>query len=69
MPAPSFRFHYSHAERDFGWHHHEQEHIEGCGHFRERTGTAEYSYESYTFTSKNPARLVWETMSRLSYRT
>ena len=65
---PEFSFHYSDAERDFGWHHHEQEYVEGWGHFQERTGTAEYSYESYTFTSENPARLVWETMSRLSSR-
>lgn len=65
---PEFSFHYSDAERDLGWHHHEQEHVEGWGHFQERTGSTEYSYESYTFPSQNPARLVWEIMSLLSSR-
>jgi len=65
---PEFSFHYSDAGRDLGWHHHEQDHVDGWGHFQERTGTAEYSYEPYAFSSENPARLVWEIMSCLSSR-
>jgi len=65
---PAFSFHYSDAERDLGWHYHDQEHVEGRGHFQERTGTSAYSYEAYSFPSQNPAALVWEVMSNLSSR-
>jgi len=63
---PEFSFHYSSDIGDFGWHHHPQDHVEGWGHFQERSGpAAEYSYDSYTFDSKNPTRVVWELMPLL----
>ena len=65
---PEFSFHYNDADRDLGWHYHEQDHIKGRGHFQERTGASAYSYECYTFSSQNPARVVWEVMSKLSSR-
>ena len=64
--CPEFEFHYSDGETDFGWHHHEQEHVDGRGHFQERTGNAGYTYESHTFQARNPAQLSWEIMSTLS---
>ena len=66
--TPEFSFHYSDAERDLGWHYHEQEHVESRGHFQARTGTSAYSYEPYDFPSQNPAALVWDMMSNLSSR-
>ena len=63
-----FSFHYSDAGNgDFGWHHHPQDHVDGWGHFQE-TGpnSEEYSYDPHTFTSKNPARVVWEIMAELT---
>lgn len=61
-----FTFHYTDEKSDFGWHYHDQAHVDGWGHFQEQTGGAGYSYESVTYPSQNPARLVWEVMSRLS---
>ena len=61
-----FEFHYSDGETDFGWHHHEQGHVDGRGHFQERTGDAGYTYEPRTFQAQNPAQLSWEIMSLLS---
>lgn len=63
---PAFGFHYSDAETDFGWHHHEQEHVDGCGHFQERTDDFGYTYEPYTFHAQNPGQLTWEVMSLFS---
>jgi hypothetical protein len=64
--SPVFKFHYSDTETDFGWHHHEQDHVDGRGHFQERTGDAGYTYEPYRFHAQNPAQLTWEVMSLLS---
>ena len=63
---PEFEFHYSDEKTDFGWHYHEQEHVDGCGHFQERTDDGGYIYESHTFHAQNPAQLTWEIMSGLS---
>lgn len=63
---PEFEFHYSDTQTDFGWHSHEQEHVDGWGHFQERTDEAEYTYEPHTFQTHNPAQLAWEVMSLLS---
>lgn len=65
---PEFSFHYSDSERDFGWHHEPNPHVEGWSHFQERTGEAAYTYESHTFSTKNPTRLVWEILSQLTTR-
>lgn len=63
---PVFSFHYSDDETDFGWHHHEQDHVDGRGHFQKRSDGSGYSYEPHDFGSHNPAHLVWEIMSLLS---
>lgn len=64
---PEFSVHYSDDTGDFGWHHHPQEHVEGWGHFQERSDSkTAYTYESYAFSSKNPTRVVWEPMSQLT---
>ena len=60
-----FEFHYSVGKTDFGWHHHEQEHVDGRGHFQERSD-AGYTYEPHAFHARNPAQLSWEVMSLLS---
>lgn len=63
---PEFSFHYSDVQSNLGWHHHEQEHVDGWGHFQKRTNEAEYDYESDSFPSHNPAQLTWEIMSDLA---
>jgi hypothetical protein len=66
---PEFSFHYSDDTGDFGWHHEPNPHVDGWGHFQERTdAAATYDYEPYAFASDNPARVVWEVMSRLVSR-
>lgn len=60
---PTFSFHFTVGERDFGWHHEPNPHVEGRGHYQERTGEGRYSYERYSFASDNPTRVVWEVMS------
>ena len=65
--SPAFSFHYSDRTGDFGWHHHPQEHVDGWGHVQERsTSETAYSYDSHTFSSTNPTRVVWEVMSHLT---
>ena len=66
--CPEFEFHYSDGKIDFGWHHHEQGHVDGREHFQERTGDAGYTYEPHTFHARNPAQLSWEIMSLLSLK-
>lgn len=65
---PEFSFHYSDERTDFGWHHHDQDHVDGRGHFQRRTDDARYVYESYVFPSENPAQLTWEIMTDLASR-
>lgn len=67
---PEFSFHYSDSETDFGWHHEPNPHVDGWGHFQERSGIdkEDYSYETFTFPSEHPSRLVWEIMSYVSTR-
>lgn len=66
---PEFSFHYSDSTGDVGWHHHSQEHVDRWGHVQERAASeATYSYESYTFASTRPTRVVWEIMARLTSR-
>ena len=62
----AFSFHYSDTQTDFGWHHHEQAHIDGRGHFQERADDSGYSYDAHEFPSLNPAQLTWEMMTLLS---
>ncbi|WP_224333829.1 hypothetical protein [Haloprofundus halobius] len=64
---PEFSIHYS-DERgvDFGWHHEPNPHVEGWGHYQERTdSTAEYAYEPHSFSTSVPSRVIWETLSLL----
>ena len=64
---PEFSVHYSDGQRDFGWHHEPNPHVDGMGHFQRRTDPeSDYSYEPYQFASKQPARVVWEVLSALS---
>lgn len=63
---PEFEFQYRDEETDFGWNHHEQEHVDGLGHFQERAGNAGYTYEPHTLHAQNPAQLAWEVMTLLS---
>lgn len=64
---PEFSFHYSDETGDFGWHYHQNPHVDGRGHFQERTASeTAYDYEPYTFSSTNPTRVVWEVVSLLS---
>lgn len=63
---PEFSFHYSDDSRDFGWHHEPNPHVDGWGHFQERTAGANYSYDAYEFASTNPTRVVWEVLDVLT---
>lgn len=67
---PEFSFHYSDEETDFGWYHEPNPHVDGWGHFQERSEADEkdYSYKPFIFPSENPSRLVWEIMSHVSTR-
>ncbi len=63
---PTFSFHYSDDNGDFGWHHEPNPHVDGWGHVQARPdSTATYDYEPYAFSSDSPARVVWEMMSQL----
>lgn len=64
---PRFTFHYSDDSGfDCGWHHHEQAHVDGWGHFQERQSDGdEYEYEAFRFGSKEPSRVVWEVLDDL----
>lgn len=65
--SPEFSFHYSDRTCDFGWHHEPNPHVDGWGHFQERTGPeVAYSYTPHTFASESPTRVVWEVMALLS---
>ena len=62
-----FTFHYSDKSgSDCGWHHHEQDHIDGWSHNQQRQQDSEgYVYEEFQFGSKEPARVVWEVLEEL----
>ena len=62
-----FTFHYSDESGfDCGWHHHEQEHVDGLGHYQQRQrASEEYVYEGFQFGSTEPARVVWEVLEEL----
>jgi len=62
-----FAFHYADETGfDCGWHHHEQDHIDGWGHYQERESEAdEYSYDPFQFESEEPSRIVWEIVAEL----
>lgn len=64
---PEFSVHYSGPDADFGWHHEPNPHVDGWGQFQWRQEEA-YSYESYSFGSLSPARVVWELLARLAER-
>lgn len=68
--SPEFSFHYSDdGGLDFGWHHEPNPHVHGWGHYQERSGaSADYSYESYEFSTVVPARVVWELLTELGRR-
>jgi len=60
-----FTFHYSdESSFDCGWHHHEQDHVSGLGHYQQRT-SGNYTYEEFQFGSKEPSRVVWEILDEL----
>lgn len=62
-----FTFHYSDESGfDCGWHHHEQNHVDGLGHYQKRESEEqEYTYEPFQFGSKEPSRVVWEVLDEL----
>lgn len=64
---PRFIFHYSDESGfDCGWHHHEQDHVDGWGHYQEReSGESEYIYEPFEYGSNEPSRVVWEILDEL----
>jgi len=66
--CPEFSFHYHDGTgRDYGWHYEPNPHVEGWGHFQKRSSSeGQYAYESHTFSSKNPTRVVWEVVSLLT---
>lgn len=67
MSPPEFSFHYSDSTGDIGWHHHPQDHVDGWGHVQERAAAeSTYTYESYSFASTQPTRVVWEVLSVLT---
>ncbi|EMA42026.1 hypothetical protein C447_00510 [Halococcus hamelinensis 100A6] len=68
---PEFSFHYAdETGQDFGWHHEPNPHVEEWGHYQEREmAGSEYSYESRTFSSMNPSRVVWEVLALLDSKT
>ena len=67
---PRFTFHYSDESGfDCGWHHHEQEHVDGWGHYQERDSDADaYQYTPFQFGSVEPSRVVWEVLEELQER-
>ncbi|WIV68839.1 hypothetical protein [Natrialbaceae archaeon AArc-T1-2] len=64
---PRFIFHFSDESGfDCGWHHHEQDHVDGWGHFQEREHEQdEYTYRAFQFGSTEPSRVVWEVLDEL----
>lgn len=58
---PRFTFHYADESGfDCGWHHHEQDHVDGWGHYQEQApDESEYTYEPFEFESTEPSRVVW----------
>lgn len=64
---PRFTFHYSDESGfDCGWHHHEQDHVDGWGHYQERDSEGnEYTYEVFQFSSEEPSRIIWEVLDNL----
>lgn len=64
---PRFVFHYTDESGfDCGWHHHEQDHVDGWGHYQERAPDRDaYTYETFQFESEAPSRVVWEVLDEL----
>ena len=64
---PRFTIHFADESGfDCGWHHHEQDHVDGWGHFQEREpGEDQYAYEPFRFGSTEPSRVVWEVLEDL----
>lgn len=64
---PRFVFHFADESGfDCGWHHHEQDHVDGWGHYQERDSEAEsYTYETFEYQSEEPSRIVWEILDEL----
>jgi len=56
----------SNQQSDFGWHHHDQEHVDGWGHFQKRLDNSEYASELHLFPSQSPGQLTWEIMTDLA---
>ncbi|MFC3959053.1 hypothetical protein [Halovivax cerinus] len=65
---PHFRFHYADDTGfDCGWHHHEQTHVDGLGHYQERASDGDsYAYEPFAFNSVEPARVTWEILDEVT---
>lgn len=64
---PRFTFHYvDESGFDCGWHHHEQDHVEGWGHYqRQAPDATEYTYEEFRFETREPSRVVWIVLEEL----
>lgn len=62
-----FKFHYADDSGfDCGWHHHEQNHVDGFGHYQERASqSSDYTYNEFEFNSTEPSRVVWEVLDNL----
>lgn len=62
-----FSFHYSEPSGfDCGWHCEPNPHVNGWEHYQEReTPAEEYTYESVSFGSEHPVRVLWEVLDRL----
>jgi len=67
VEGPRFTFHYTDDSGfDCGWHNHEQDHVEGIGHYQERSHPEDaYTYSPHHFNSREPARLTWSVLSQL----
>lgn len=68
LDPPEFAFHYSEPGFDCGWHHEPNPHVDGLGHYQERTGDEAYTYEPVEFEGDTAAELVWEVLERLRGR-
>lgn len=73
-PSPTrdrFKIHYAESNGfDCGWHRQANDHVDGLGHYQERTSSdEEYTYEPVDFEYEGPVGLLWETLDeRLKQR-
>lgn len=67
---PEYAFHYSDDSGfDCGWHREPNPHVDGKLHYQERSSADEpYEYESVSFSSDTPPRVLWTVLDRLTDR-